>query len=472
MNDSLQLGQHLDADTLGAFAEGALPAHEREATLAHLAVCVTCREVLAISLPHVEELQPVAAVPPSRGFQGWRWLWTGAAACAAVGLAAVALLRHPAEPDKQPTMARVEAPMSPPAAFPPAVVNAPPKALPPATARPAPAPQKPSAPGTTASQINPAIEDAAQAKPGVVGGVAGSNAAVDRQPPQAFPQPSPVLAERARSAPAKVPQVAVGAVAPAVRGAAPAGVAAAPSPPPPGQASASAAATETVEVTSNAAVAIDTTNAALAQLLPDLPSHLAATSRYAQGQRVVAADSAGTVFYSKDAGRHWNTVKAPWSGHVVQVGAASQAALPVAAKASFTALRQDAKAGTATLQGLVRDPSGAVIPGAAVSVSGAGASLRVLADRAGNYALRGLAAGDYRLRAEMPGFETAEVTLALTAGQQVRQDLALRLGSASETITVGDARAPKARKAPAFALVTNSGERWLSLDGKSWVREP
>ncbi len=298
-----------------------------------------------------------------------------------------------------------------------------------------------------------------------------SNETLDRQQLQALPQPSHLLAERARSEPVKVPQVAPGAAAPTIRAAAPAPAPVVIALPPPATAQA-AASNATVDVTSDAAVAIDTTNAAVAQMLPDLPSHLATVSRYAQGQLAVAADSAGAVFYSKDAGRHWKPVKSPWSGRVVQVGAASQAALPVPARASLAALRQDAGAGTATLQGVVRDPSGAVIAGAAVSVSGAGAALRVVADRAGNYAMRGLAAGDYRLRAEMPGFATAEVTLALAQGQQVRQDLALRVGSASQTITVGDAPAPRARKTPAFALVTNSGERWVSVDGKTWVREP
>ena len=51
MSDLTQFGQHPDADQLTAFVEHALPPHEREQTLAHLATCEHCRAVVALSLP-------------------------------------------------------------------------------------------------------------------------------------------------------------------------------------------------------------------------------------------------------------------------------------------------------------------------------------------------------------------------------------------------------------------------------------
>ena len=50
---------HPDADMLTAFAEQALSGAEREGVMRHLARCVDCREVVALSLPPLE-----AAAPP------------------------------------------------------------------------------------------------------------------------------------------------------------------------------------------------------------------------------------------------------------------------------------------------------------------------------------------------------------------------------------------------------------------------
>jgi hypothetical protein len=87
MNELLQSGQHPDADQLTAFAEQALPRHEYQQTLAHLAVCAHCRAIVSLSLPSVEELpqpQPVPARKP--WFSGWNLAWPVAVAFAAMTL--------------------------------------------------------------------------------------------------------------------------------------------------------------------------------------------------------------------------------------------------------------------------------------------------------------------------------------------------------------------------------------------------
>src|SRR5215472_14646616 len=85
MSDLLQSGHHPDADQLSAFAEHALPAHEHEQTLAHLAVCPDCRRVVALSMPpvaEVQELQPEVVHKP--WFFGWKFALPVAAAVAAL----------------------------------------------------------------------------------------------------------------------------------------------------------------------------------------------------------------------------------------------------------------------------------------------------------------------------------------------------------------------------------------------------
>jgi hypothetical protein len=56
---------HADADLLTAFAEQALPASERNAVLAHLALCGDCRDVVALALPNMDG----AAAGPTTGIK-------------------------------------------------------------------------------------------------------------------------------------------------------------------------------------------------------------------------------------------------------------------------------------------------------------------------------------------------------------------------------------------------------------------
>ena len=53
MNERAQFEYHPDADQIGAFLEQALPDHEREQMLGHLAVCTECRTVVALSAPEI-----------------------------------------------------------------------------------------------------------------------------------------------------------------------------------------------------------------------------------------------------------------------------------------------------------------------------------------------------------------------------------------------------------------------------------
>ena len=85
------VGEHPDADLLTAFAEHALGGPERELVLAHLAVCVACREVVSLALPQEAEMVEVAA--PSGSWFRWPMLrWTAVAATVIVVGAAVSVL--------------------------------------------------------------------------------------------------------------------------------------------------------------------------------------------------------------------------------------------------------------------------------------------------------------------------------------------------------------------------------------------
>jgi len=101
-------GAHPDADVLTAFAEQALSGAEREGVVRHLARCVDCREVVALSIPPMAAAaQPRAAregvaAAGTTGMGLWSWFawpnlrWAAMAAAVVVFVAVLTL-----RPEKQ-----------------------------------------------------------------------------------------------------------------------------------------------------------------------------------------------------------------------------------------------------------------------------------------------------------------------------------------------------------------------------------
>src|SRR5262245_60721492 len=95
----------------------------------------------------------------------------------------------------------------------------------------------------------------------------------------------------------------------------------------------------------------------------------------------------------------------------------------------------DAQVTTATLVGLVRDNSAAVIPGANLVVTneGTGVTRESVTDANGEVVLSALPAGTYTVRIELTGFKTvSQRGIELGAGQTVRQTFTLEVGAMSE----------------------------------------
>ena len=84
MSEILQAGQHPDADQLNAFVEHTLPAHEQQQTLAHLANCPACRQIVALSLPPADESPVLQPAVRHRWFTRWHPAWAGIPAFAAL----------------------------------------------------------------------------------------------------------------------------------------------------------------------------------------------------------------------------------------------------------------------------------------------------------------------------------------------------------------------------------------------------
>ena len=99
----------------------------------------------------------------------------------------------------------------------------------------------------------------------------------------------------------------------------------------------------------------------------------------------------------------------------------------------------NAQVTTSTLVGLVRDTSGAVIPGATVVATheGTGVAREGVTDANGEFVFSALPSGAYMVRVELTGFKTIQNQgMQLGAGQTVRQTFNLEVGTLAETVTV------------------------------------
>ncbi len=493
MSELLQSGQfpgasghHPDADQLSAFIEQALPAHERRQVLAHLAVCPGCREIVALSLPHLElphiELPQTHALELARNpwFRNWNILVPAAAAALAASIFFAVSVHRANAPAARNASTQPEqiANAQPPAMTLQEQVTAPRSAAP---------IEKKSRPATVLAPAAPLIE----------------NRQVSQLP--APPQPAPfteavIAPELAKSA---APSAAAKALAPVPA------VAASPAPaaPKPSNALANSAATETVAVNREART-LDTVSANLALNLPapahaitlshPLPGGQPPLSVAANGPAILAIDAHNAVFFSRDAGKHWTAVTTPWQGRAVKAELIpANLALHGAAYGSsagtlraFADVAPPSPSSTAGITGIVTDAIGAVIPNATVTLrnTATGDERTLTTDADGRYLAANLAPGVYTLDAQSMGFmPLQQAGITLEASKQSTRNLTLQIGSSSQTVEVtaeshaaprdraAKDKAPKAAAPVAppslFTITTDTGEHWTSTDGLSWQRK-
>ncbi|PYV38943.1 MAG: TonB-dependent receptor, partial [Acidobacteria bacterium] len=94
---------------------------------------------------------------------------------------------------------------------------------------------------------------------------------------------------------------------------------------------------------------------------------------------------------------------------------------------------------TSEIRGTITDPSGAVVPGAKITVTstGTGAVKETLANDRGEYRVVLLPPGTYDVRAENTGFVTqTRKGIAVTVGQTTVIDVQLAVGATTELVEV------------------------------------
>jgi hypothetical protein len=95
------------------------------------------------------------------------------------------------------------------------------------------------------------------------------------------------------------------------------------------------ASTQTVEVNSESS-ALQTipvpTDARLDAIVPVLPGKLPAATRVVKNGRILALDTGGTLYLSRDAGRHWKRIHPAWTGSIAHLVLAPEAGSSALAK--------------------------------------------------------------------------------------------------------------------------------------------
>jgi hypothetical protein len=510
MSELFQSGQHPDADQLSAFAEQALPAHEQQQMLAHMANCAMCREIAYLAeeaaLEELPAEHPAAApTPPAskpwipRWFSGWNLAWPVGAAIACLIVLAVQLHLSTVRKSKETTTSIASN------SNPPRVAPAVPQTMP---------EQQPIKPKGNAS-LGPSMRAPTRPETDVTTEPVTNSLSPETVDSATLTGRDAAELVRMMPAPATSAESSVAATkpAPSMNGAAASS--------PAGTAIAGVSGAEAQVPMDTAEISATLNNemvgsAASSFRLAKLPSHLAAVSTVTNGRIALAIDSAGALFASKNGGKHWKAVSPQWAGRPVRVAfvAARQleAHVPVAAEYDraatvpqipATAITSPApKAGpllesqnaipteNSTVSGVVTDQTGARIADAKVTLtrvdSGDQRDLRT--DRNGSYAFGQLVPGKYALEVVAPGFQPwRETELEVSVSQPTIAVAKLNVGAESAAVTVvsnapaietesstvsARIKEDPATASPAlFQLTTDTGAAWTSSDGRHWKRK-
>ncbi len=125
---------------------------------------------------------------------------------------------------------------------------------------------------------------------------------------------------------------------------------------------------------------------------------------------------------------------------------------------------------TGEIHGVVKDPSGAVVPGAQVELKdqATGITKEAVSDAEGTFQFFNLPFGKYQVKVTMPGFQTAILNdVVVESGRKADIPVSLAIGQTSETVTVEAAAArPDTSSNQVATTIPNSYIQQLPLAGR------
>ena len=128
---------------------------------------------------------------------------------------------------------------------------------------------------------------------------------------------------------------------------------------------------------------------------------------------------------------------------------------------------------TGTILGTLKDQSGAVLPGAEITVTNidTGISRTATSGARGEYRISGLAVGTYDIQAGLAGFQSGvRKGITLTIGREAVVDFSLQVGNVTEQVTVtGEAPLIETTSAVVGGVVDSKQMRDIPLNARSFI---
>ena len=128
---------------------------------------------------------------------------------------------------------------------------------------------------------------------------------------------------------------------------------------------------------------------------------------------------------------------------------------------------------TATVTGVVRDASGAVIPGATIVLKNLGTNIerKAISNSAGNYNFLNITPGRYTMETSATGFRTARITeFELVVNQTMTQDTTLEVGGLEQAVEVqAQAEALQSSTAELGTVIATKQVVDLPLNGRNFT---
>ena len=132
-----------------------------------------------------------------------------------------------------------------------------------------------------------------------------------------------------------------------------------------------------------------------------------------------------------------------------------------------------AQAPVGTITGTVRDQSGAVVPGATITIRHAatGVERNTTTGADGNFAAPALSAGAYVVSTELAGFRTQRTEVTVETGRVSSIEMRMELGQASETVTVAATTIHvETEQHGVTGVITRQKIQELPLNGRSFLQ--
>jgi hypothetical protein len=131
-----------------------------------------------------------------------------------------------------------------------------------------------------------------------------------------------------------------------------------------------------------------------------------------------------------------------------------------------------AQGSTAAISGIVRDTSGALVPGVSVTArqTDSGLTRTVVSDEYGGYNMKLLPVGPYEVTTDLPGFkQQVRRGINLVVGQEAVVNLTLEVGAVAEQVTVTEEVAlVNTTLSSTSGLITEQQVKDLPLNGRSF----